>query len=352
MNDTGCALESLAMRSFGAATGTRTTTQACSTSTTTGLTTTTTMSASADPTLQHLDDGLTATEGSILVESIPQETAKARQQAKPKTAAVPTSAVVESGVKVIGNAKLYLGDCLDVMPSIVDESIDMVFADLPYGTTECAWDSVIDLDLLWKEYRRIVKPNGAIVLTSAQPFTAALVMSNLEMYRCEWIWEKGAATGFLNSNIQPMRAHENVLVFYKKQPVFNPQMVHNQSRKTSKRKDVNSECYGKAIKLVEYDSTSRYPRDVLFFSSDKQLGNYHPTQKPVSLCEYFILTYSNEGDVILDNTMGSGTAGVACVNTNRIFIGIEKPCKNDGTRHFDTACQRIADAGKQQRMFA
>jgi len=253
---------------------------------------------------------------------------------------------------IIGNASLYLGDCLDVMPSIANESVDMIFADLPYGTTECAWDSVIPLDLLWSEYKRIIKPNGAIVLTSAQPFTSALVMSNLEMYRCEWIWEKGAATGFLNAKKQPMRAHENVLVFYKKQPVFNPQMIHNQARKTSKRKDVNSECYGKALSLVEYDSTSRYPRDVLFFSSDKQLGNYHPTQKPVALGEYFIRTYTHEGMLVLDNTMGSGTFGVSAVNTNRQFIGIEKPCLEAGTKHFDTACMRIENATKQERLFA
>lgn len=253
---------------------------------------------------------------------------------------------------IIGNASLYSGDCLDVMPSIADESVDMILADLPYGTTECAWDSVVPLDLLWSEYRRIIKPNGAIVLTSAQPFTSALIMSNLEMYRCEWIWEKGAATGFLNANKQPMRAHENVLVFYKKQPVFNPQMIHDQPRKTSKRKDVNSECYGKALKLVEYDSTSRYPRDVLFFSSDKQLGNYHPTQKPVALGEYFIRTYTHEGMTVLDNTMGSGTFGVSAVNTNRPFIGIEKPCEKGGTKHFETACMRIREATKQVRLFA
>lgn len=253
---------------------------------------------------------------------------------------------------IIGNATLYNADCMEVMPSIANESIDMIFADLPYGTTECAWDSVIPLSELWIEYKRIIKKNGVIVLTSAQPFTSALVTSNLDMYRCEWIWEKGAATGFLNANKQPMRAHENVLVFYKNQPVFNPQMIHNQERKTSKRKDVNSECYGKALKLVEYDSTSRYPRDVLFFSSDKQLGNYHPTQKPVALGEYFIRTYTHEGMVVLDNTMGSGTFGVAATQTKRKFIGIEKPCKISGEKHFNTACDRIVSANQQQRMFA
>lgn len=219
---------------------------------------------------------------------------------------------------------LIHGNCLELMKNIPDNTIDMILADLPYGTTCCKWDSIIDLDELWNQYERITTDTAAIVLTSMQPFTSQLVMSNLNLFRYEWIYEKGAATGFLNANKQPLRAHESVLVFYKKQPVYNPQKTFGHERKKSKRKDVNSECYGKAISLVEYDSTSRYPRSIQFFNSDKQKTNLHPTQKPVALMEYLIKTYTNESMTVLDNTMGSGTTGIACVRTNRNFIGIEK----------------------------
>lgn len=144
------------------------------------------------------------------------------------------------------------------------------------------------------------------------------------MFRYEWIWEKGNATGFLNAKRQPLRAHESVVVFYRRQPTYNPQLTHGHERKTAKKKSVNSECYGKALKLTEYDSSSGYPRSVQFFSSDKQKANYHPTQKPVSLGQYLVRTYSNPGDVVLDNTMGSGSFGVAALLEGRRFIGIEK----------------------------
>ncbi|MNP23023.1 DNA adenine methyltransferase YhdJ [compost metagenome] len=163
-----------------------------------------------------------------------------------------------------------------------------------------------------------------------------LVASNLRHWRSEWIWEKGNATGFLNAKKQPLRAHENIEVFYRRQPTYNPQMTDGHTRKTSKRKTVNSECYGKALTLTEYDSTKRYPRDVQFFSSDKQTGNFHPTQKPLALVKYIIETYSNPGDVVLDFTMGSGTSGVACQELGRPFIGIEKE-----PDIFQTACQRM-----------
>lgn len=219
---------------------------------------------------------------------------------------------------------LLAGDCLESMLRLKDQSIDLILCDLPYGTTQCAWDSIIPLDLLWEQYSRLIKPKGVIALTAMQPFTSLLVASNLQMFRYEWIWEKGNASGFLNANKQPLRAHESVLIFYKEQPTYNPQMVHDQPRRTTKRKTVNSECYGKAISLTEYDSTTRHPRSVQFFSSDKQKANYHPTQKPVALMQYLIETYTNEGDWVLDSCMGSGTTGVACVNTGRNFIGIEK----------------------------
>lgn len=231
---------------------------------------------------------------------------------------------------------LHNADCFDIFPTIADGSVDLVCADIPYGTTQCRWDTVIDLQVMWRELYRIAKPSAAIVLFSAQPFTSVLVASNLRHWRSEWIWEKGNATGFLNAKKQPLRAHENIEVFYRRQPTYNPQMTESHRRKTSERKTVNSECYGKALSLTKYDSTSRYPRDVQFFSSDKQMGNYHPTQKPLALVKYIIETYSGPGDVVLDFTMGSGTSGVACQETDRLFIGIEKE-----KPIFQVACQRM-----------
>ncbi|MDU5454440.1 MAG: site-specific DNA-methyltransferase [Pseudescherichia vulneris] len=239
--------------------------------------------------------------------------------------------------------RLYNADCFDVLPVIPDRTIDLVCADIPYGTTQCRWDSVLDLPRMWRELYRVCKPNAAIVLFSAQPFTSVLVSSNLSDWRTEWIWEKGNATGFLNAKRQPLRAHENIQVFYRRQPTYNPQMTDGHIRKTSKRKTVNSECYGKALSLTEYDSTKRYPRDVQFFSSDKQTGNFHPTQKPLALVKYIIETYSNRGDVVLDFTMGSGTAGIACQQTDRSFIGIEK--EQD---IFEVACMRMGISRKER----
>ncbi len=231
---------------------------------------------------------------------------------------------------------LHNADCFDVFPMIDDGSVDLVLADIPYGTTQCKWDSVLDLQRMWEQLYRIAKPSAAIVLFSAQPFTSVLVASNLRDWRTEWIWEKGNATGFLNAKKQPLRAHENIEVFYRRQPTYNPQMTEGHIRKTSRRKTVNSECYGKALTLTEYDSTKRYPRDVQFFSSDKQTGNYHPTQKPLALVKYIIETYTTLGDCVLDFTMGSGTTGVGCRETGRSFIGIEKE-----KPIFLTACQRM-----------
>lgn len=232
------------------------------------------------------------------------------------------------------------------MRSVPDCSVDFVLADLPYGTTQCAWDVVIPFEPLWAEYLRIAKPEAAIVLCAAQPFASMVVASNPKHYRYEWIWEKGNATGFLNAKKQPLRAHESAQVFYRKQPVYNPQMSTGHERKTSKRKTVNSECYGKALELVEYDSTERYPRSVQFFSSDKQSGAFHPTQKPVAWMEFLIKTYSHPGQTIMDNSMGSGTTGVACVNLGRNFIGIEKDRDEHGNPlgYMEIAQRRINEA--------
>ena len=224
--------------------------------------------------------------------------------------------------------KLMLGDCLDRMNDIESGTVDMVLADIPYGTTQCKWDSVIPLDLMWKHLKRIIKPNGVIVLTAQTPFDKVLGVSNLKMLRYEWIWEKTAATGFFNAKKAPMKApmkaHENILVFYDKLPTYNPIKTSGHVRKTAGRRDVCSEIYGKAVKKVHYDSTERYPRSVQIFASDKQKIKLVQTQKPLALMEYLIKTYTNKGDIVVDFTMGSGTTGVASWNTGRDFIGIEK----------------------------
>ncbi|EMW7813727.1 DNA-methyltransferase [Acinetobacter baumannii] len=241
--------------------------------------------------------------------------------------------------------QLMLGDCLDRMREVETGTVDMILCDLPYGTTCCKWDVVIPFKQLWEQYERVIKDNGAIVLFAAQPFTSLLASSNLKLFRYEWIWEKPAATGFFNAHFQPLRAHENILVFYKAKPTFNPMKTFGHERKTAKRKDIGSEHYGKQVNIKSYDSTERYPRSVQLFSRDKKKSNLHPTQKPVALCEYLIRTYTNEGETVLDNTMGSGTTGVACVNTGRSFIGIEQEKK-----YFEIAEERIAQAVTEKDM--
>lgn len=236
---------------------------------------------------------------------------------------------------------LVLGDCLERMKEIESGTVDMILCDLPYGTTCCSWDVVIPFENLWVEYERVIKPNGAIVLFGSHPFSAVLACSNLELFRYEWIWEKPAATGFLNADKQPLRAHENILVFYKCLPTFNPQKTFGHERKKSKRKNIGSSHYGKQLNIKDYDSTERYPRTVQVFSKD--YPSIHDTQKPVALCEYLIRTYTNVGELVLDNTMGSGTTGVACVNTLRRFIGIEKDEET-----FNQAQARIALAAVEK----
>jgi len=224
--------------------------------------------------------------------------------------------------------EVYNGDCLNLMKFIPDKSIDMILADLPFGTTNCKWDSIIDLNELWIHYKRLIKDNGVIVLFAQTPFDKVLGCSNLEWLKYEWIWEKTQATGHLNAKKMPMRAHENILVFYKKQSTYNPIKTYGHKRKVStahhKRNTSTGEIYNKCDNFSDYDSTERYPRSVQLFASDKQKLNLHSTQKPLALCEYLIKTYTNEGDLILDNVAGSGTTLVAAKNLNRNFIGIEK----------------------------
>ena len=229
------------------------------------------------------------------------------------------------------NAHLMLGDCLERMSEIEDNSVDMVCADLPYGTTACTWDSIIPLEPLWAHYKRVCKPNAAIILTAAQPFTSALISSNPRWFKYEWIWSKNKSTNFLNSKRQPLRSHESVLAFYDKQCTYNPQ-------KTTGHKPVNSYTKhtsdGSTVRSTQKGfsgggSTERFPTSVLEFAVVNQdgssdVGNFHPSQKPLALIEYLLSTYSNPGDVVLDNTMGSGTCGVAAINLGRKFIGVEK----------------------------
>ena len=219
--------------------------------------------------------------------------------------------------------KILQGDCLEVMKGIPDKSIDMILCDLPYGTTACKWDTIIPFEPLWKEYKRIIKDNGAIVLTASQPFTSALVMSNLEQFRYELIWSKNRGTGIFNAKKLPMKSHENILVFYKNLPIYNPQMREGKpyTYKQGKQSDGFGLNTGKEI--ITVNNGERYPLSVVNFNSTNG-SNTHPTQKPVALFEYLIKTYTNKGDLVLDNCAGSGTTGVACKNLGRNYILIEK----------------------------
>lgn len=235
---------------------------------------------------------------------------------------------------------LLLGDCLERMKEVPDGSVDMVMADLPYGTTACKWDSVIAFEPLWAAYRRVCKKNAAIVLTASQPFTSALVMSNAAQFSHEWIWEKNRATAGLSAKRRPLKAHETVLVFSFGTYTYNPQMRKGTAYRAYKSSGITNEggIYGgKVSQHKDNPEGICYPRSVVKQSLD--LTGHHPTQKPVALMEYLIRTYTNEGDTVLDNTMGSGTTGVACVNLCRNFIGIERD-----ESYFKIAKDRIESA--------
>lgn len=241
---------------------------------------------------------------------------------------------------------LLNGNCLDIMPTLPDGCVDMVFCDLPYGTTQNSWDNIIAFDKLWKNYNRIVKENGAIVLTSQQPFTSKLIMSNIDDFRYEWIWEKNKATGHLNAKKMPMKAHENICIFYRKLPTYNPQKTtgHKPFGAVKPKENIpapeQTRNYGHMIKTFGNagNTTDRYPRTIQKFPviNNDNPEKWHPTQKPAELIEYFIKTYSNENDTILDNCMGSGSTGIACLNSNRKFVGIEID-----KEYYDKASDRI-----------
>lgn len=260
--------------------------------------------------------------------------------------------------------QILLGDCLELMKDIPNESIDMILCDLPYGTTACKWDTIIPFDKLWKQYERIIKPNGAIILTASQPFTSALVMSNLKLFRYELIWEKNFSGGFILAKKQPMKYHENILVFYKNQPTYNPifekysdttknRFKNNGKVNSSKLQSVNYINEIQGIKRVQDEiklERGAYPKSVQKIKGVPNCNGVrlHPTQKPVALFEYLIKTYTNENDLILDNCAGSGTTAIACLNANRQFIVMEKEQK-----YYDIIQQRVNKfhENKKQMLF-
>ena len=237
-------------------------------------------------------------------------------------------------MKIIGDARLYLGDCLKVMPTLEAESIDLILADLPYGVTACEWDKVLPFDKLWAEYKRLIKPNGSIVLTASQPFTTKLIDSNYEWFRYELVWKKNTVTGYLNSKFQPLRNHENVIVF---SPAKTTKMVYHPQglvRVDRMRKSGRSRIYNKKAGGMREVRFANYPRSVLEF--DSEIKRDHPTQKPAKLMAYLIETFSDHGAVVLDNTMGVGSTGVGALQVGRKFIGIEMR-----EEYFECACGRM-----------
>ena len=244
-----------------------------------------------------------------------------------------------------GKKEILLGDCLELMKDIPNGSIDMILCDLPYGTTNCKWDIIIPFEKLWEQYYRITKPNAAIVLFSTQPFTTALISSNMKDFRYSLIWDKIRAAGFLNANRMPLKQHEDINVFYKMQPTYNPQKYidkpYDKTKYNGNKLDKN--VLGAYTSQSSKNEGERFPKSILTFSQNwRRQDQIHPTQKPVELMEYLIKTYSNEGDLILDNCAGSGTTAIACLNTNRQFIVMEKEQK-----YYDIILKRVADFNKK-----
>jgi len=247
-------------------------------------------------------------------------------------------------IKMSENKKeILLGDCLELMKDIPNGSIDMILADLPYGTTACKWDTIIPFDKLWEHYKRIIKPNGAIVLTASQPFTSALVMSNIKMFSCSWIWEKEQGVNFMMSKKQPMKVHEDVIIFSHKQPKYNPLMTVGKPYVSGKGD--SGEVTGKVKKIQTKNLGTRFPKSVIRINRETGL---HPTQKPVALFEYLIKTYTNEGELVLDNTAGSCTTAIAALNTNRNYICMEKE-----ERYYNIGLKRVKEwhENKKNKLF-
>ncbi|HQB64114.1 MAG TPA: site-specific DNA-methyltransferase [Sedimentibacter sp.] len=249
--------------------------------------------------------------------------------------------------------KIIHGDCLEIMPTLADKSVDMILCDLPYGTTACKWDTIIPFEPLWKQYKRLIKDKGAIVLTASQPFTSALVMSNIEWFKYEYIWDKVKATGMLNASHQPLRRHENVLIFCNGKTIYNPQKIKNpkgiekRSLYKYQRENEGGETVGEIKQggvSDNYEADKLLPVSIQQFSKDNK--PIHPTQKPVALFEYLIRTYTNEGDTVLDNCAGSGTTGIAAWRQKRNAILIEKD-----ELYFNAAKERFYRETRQVAMF-
>jgi len=251
---------------------------------------------------------------------------------------------------------IYNEDCLEGMKRIPDGSIDAVICDLPYGVLNekaegGSWDSIIPLEPLWEQYLRVTKPNGAIVLFAQGMFTAQLMMSQPKLYRYSLVWDKVLKTGFLNSKIMPLRQHEDILVFYKQLPTYNPQMVkcdahkRNHSKGNGKHREVNR-CYGSYVETPTIISDEKFPTSIISIPKEHINGkSYHPTEKPVKLLRYLVRTYTNEGDTVLDNCLGSGTTAIACIKENRHFIGFEL-----NKKYYDLACKRIHNEKAQLKL--
>lgn len=235
------------------------------------------------------------------------------------------------------NYKLMFGDCLERMKEIPDGSVDLILTDPPYGTTQCKWDTVIPFDLMWEQLKRIIKPNGAIVLFGAEPFSSLLRCSNIKNFKYDWVWEKSKATGFLNSKRQPLRAHEIISVFYSKPPTYTPQMTEGVAYNKGVRKEqTQNDVYGSFDQVEVKSDGLRFPRSVQYFKTAESEGGFHKTQKPADLLEYLIKTYTQDGETVLDFTFGSCSTGVAALNTNRKFIGIEMDAN-----YYEIACDRM-----------
>lgn len=246
----------------------------------------------------------------------------------------------------IGNAELWHGDCRDVLSTL--PKVDAVITDPPYGTTQCAWDAVIPLDQMWASVAHVTERETPIAIFGSEPFSSFLRTSNIRRFKYDWIWDKPKGTGFLNAKKQPLRCHELISVFCDGAPRYFPQKTVGHQRKTTFRgAHLQTDVYGEMAGDYHYDSTERYPRSVLTFSSDTQNSSFHPTQKPVALLQYLVLTYTRPDETVLDFAMGSGTAGVACFMERRRFIGIELERK-----YFDIACERIENAQRQARLIA
>lgn len=256
--------------------------------------------------------------------------------------------------------KIYNEDCLQGMKRIPDGSVDLILCDLPYGTTACKWDVVIPFDKLWEQYERVAKPNGAVLLFGSEPFSSYLRMSNIFMYKYDWIWHKSSSGSFANAKNAPMKFHENISVFYKKQPTYNPQFqeyaesVKNRFKSGDRVNRVNAlnrnniqDMMSNVCSEISYER-GKYPETVQFFKSVPNCNGkkLHPTQKPVELLEYFVRTYTNEGDLILDNCMGSGTTAVAAVREKRHFVGFEL-----NKEYYEIACNRIKEELQQIKLF-